>query len=93
MVIIKTLTGHYVTDKQMESFIVVSRRRSFAPLNCWWEEEVIYSIELWVGGGGYSLHCVVGGRRRLFTTSSCWWKEEVIHSIELWLGGGGNSLC
>ena len=77
---------HDVTEKQTESFIVVGGRRSFTPLNCGWEEEVIYSIklwvrweeevihsiELWVGGGGYSLHGVVGGRRRLFTPLCCW---------------------
>ena len=55
------------------------------------EEEVIHSIELWVGGGGYSRHRVVSGRRRLFTPL-CWWEEEIIHSIELRVGGGGNSL-
>ena len=56
------------------------------------EEEVIHSIELWVGGGGHSIPCNVGGRRRSFTPLSCGWEDEVIHFIELWVGGGGHSL-
>ena len=43
-------------------------------MNCEWEEEVIHSIELWMGGGGlslrggcHSLYLIMGGRRRSFT--------------------------
>ena len=35
-----------------------------------------------VGGGGNSLHKVMGGRRRLFSPLSCGWGKEVIHSEE-----------
>ena len=58
----------------------------------WVEEEVIHSIELWVGRGGNLLHLVRGWRRRSFTQLSYGWEKEVIHYIKLGVGGGGNSL-
>ena len=48
------------------------RRRLFTSLSYGWEEEVIHSIELWVGGGGHSLYS-------LFTNG---WEEEVILAEE-----------